>query len=203
MNLKMQKKNCLSKNNELIFKILIFLLINLKVFADIKQYEVEGMSIGDSALKFYSEEEILKNQQNFFRQKSVKASEFLEVDGIYDDIQLMYKSKDKTYSIVGISALIMMDVNKCEGILEEEALKISSSFGSDLKKAYGKKKIKHSYDKSGKSFVINKKYKFSNDDVLVIACYYWSDKIKSKDGYKDNFRVSLRSKYYSNFLKRE
>ncbi len=31
----------------LIFKILIFLLINLNVFADIKQYEIEGMSIGD------------------------------------------------------------------------------------------------------------------------------------------------------------
>ena len=115
----------------------------------------------------------------------------------------MYKSKDKTYSIVGISALIMMDVNKCEGILEEEALKISSSFGSDLKKAYGKKKHKHNYDKSGKSIVIDKRYKFSNNDELIIACYYWSDKIKSKDGYKDNFRVSLRSKYYSNFLKRE
>ena len=187
----------------LIFKILILLLINLNVFADIKQYEIEGMSIGDSALNFYSENELLKNQQNWFRQKSVKASEFEEKKGIYDDIQLMYKSKDKTYSIVGISALIMMDVNKCEGILEEEALKISSSFGSDLKKDYAKRKLKHNYDKSGKSFIIEKKYKFSNNDELIIACYYWSDKIKSKDGYKDNFRVSLRSKYYSNFLKRE
>ncbi|MDA9745151.1 hypothetical protein N9U89_00530 [Candidatus Pelagibacter sp.] len=187
----------------LIFKILIFLLINLKVFADIKQYEVEGMSIGDSALKFYSEEEILKNQRNFFRQKSVKASEFLEVDGIYDDIQLMYKSKDKTYSIIGISGIIMMNIDKCKNILDNEAIKISSSFGSDLKKDYGKRKIKHSYDKSGKSFVIERKYKFSNNDQLIIACYYWSDKIKNKDGYNDNFRVSLRSKYYSNFLKRE
>ena len=186
----------------LIFKILISLLISLNSFADIKQYEIEGMSIGDSALNFYSENEILKKQENYFRQKSVKASEF-ENKGLYDYIQLMYKSKDKTYSIVGISALISMDVNKCEGILEEEAVKISSSFGSDLKRDYGKRKIKHSYDKSGKSFIIEKKYKFSNNDELIIACYYWSDKIKNKDGYNDNFRVSLRSKYYSNFLNRE
>ena len=187
----------------LTFKILIFLLINLNVFADIKQYEINGMSIGDSALNFYSEDELLKNQQNWFRQKSVKASEFLEVGGVYNDIQLMYKKKDSAYTIEGISALIYMDVNKCENSLEEEALKISSSFGSDLKKDYGKRKIKHNYDKSGKSFVIDKRYKFSNNDELIIACYYWSDKIKNKDGYKDNFRVSLRSKYYSNFLKRE
>ena len=107
----------------LIFKILIFLLINLNVFADIKQYEIKGMSIGDSALSFYSENELLKEQENWFRQKSVKASE-LKDKGVYDYIQLMYKSKDKTYSIVGISALIMMDINKCEGILEEEAVKL-------------------------------------------------------------------------------
>ena len=187
----------------LIFKILIFLLINLNVVADIKQYEIEDMSIGDSALNFYSENELLKNQQNWFRQKSVKASEFIGRKGIYDEIQLMYKKKDSTYKIEGISALIKMDINKCEGILDQEALKISSSFGSDLKKDYGKRKIKHSYDKSGKSFVIEKKYKFSNNDQLIIACYYWSNKIKNKDGYNDNFRVSLRSKYYSNFLNRE
>ena len=115
----------------------------------------------------------------------------------------MYKKKDSAYTIEGISALIYMDVNKCEDILDEEALKISSSFGSDLKKDYGKKRKKHTYDKSGKSFVIEKRYKFSNNDELIIACYYWSDKIKNKEGWTDNFRVSLRSKYYANFLKRE
>ena len=188
---------------KIIFKILILSLININVLADIKQYEIEEMSIGDSALNFYSENKLIKNQENFFRQKSVKASEFEEKKGIYDDIQLMYKSKDTTFSIIGISALIYMDINKCENSLDEEAIKISSSFGSDLKKDYGKRKIKHNYDKSGKSFVIERKYKFSNNDQLIIACYYWSDKIKNKDGWKDNFRVSLRSKYYANFLKRE
>ena len=39
----------------------------------------------------------------------------------------MYKKKDSAYTIEGISALIYMDVNKCEDILDEEALKISSS----------------------------------------------------------------------------
>lgn len=188
---------------KLIFKTLVLTLFGFSVFADIKQYTIEGMSIGDSALDFYSENELLKNQQNWFRQKSVKASEFLGVGGTYNDIQLMYKKKDSAYTIEGISALIYMNINKCENSLDEESLKISSSFGSDLKKDYGKRKVKHSYDKSGKSFVIEKKYKFSNNDQLIIACYYWSDKIKNKDGYNDNFRVSLRSKYYANFLARE
>ena len=43
----------------LISKILIFLLINLNVFADdIKEFEINEMSIGDSALKYYSKNQI-------------------------------------------------------------------------------------------------------------------------------------------------
>ena len=47
---------------------LFVLLFSFPVFADdISDFQIEGMSIGDSLLDYMSEEKILKNQTNYFQ----------------------------------------------------------------------------------------------------------------------------------------
>ena len=36
---------------------------------DIRDFQIEGMSIGDSALNFFSESDIKKNSQNYYKNK--------------------------------------------------------------------------------------------------------------------------------------
>ena len=47
--------------------ILIFSLQSWSWADDIRDFEIEGMSIGDSALDYYSEEEILNNKVNWYK----------------------------------------------------------------------------------------------------------------------------------------
>ena len=49
--------------------VLIFSFQSLVKADDIRDFEIEGMSLGDSALDYFSEEEIQKNKQNYFKNK--------------------------------------------------------------------------------------------------------------------------------------
>ena len=49
--------------------ILTFSLQSWVKADDIKDFEIEGMSIGDSALDFFSESEIKSNKLNYYKKK--------------------------------------------------------------------------------------------------------------------------------------
>ena len=77
----------------LILLFSVFLLSSPSVFAeDISDFEIEGMSVGDSMLDFLSEEKIKDNVQDFY-----KNNEFIPVwiegsyfkSAIYEKIELL------------------------------------------------------------------------------------------------------------------
>ena len=49
--------------------ILIFTLQNPSWADDIRDFQIEGMSIGDSALDYFSEKDIKKNSKNQYKKK--------------------------------------------------------------------------------------------------------------------------------------
>ena len=51
--------------------VVLGLLLSTNAYADdISDFQIEGMSLGDSALKYYSEDEIIANKQNWYKEKS-------------------------------------------------------------------------------------------------------------------------------------
>ncbi len=46
--------------------LILFTLQNPSWADDIRDFQIEGMSIGDSALDFFSEEEIKRNKKNLY-----------------------------------------------------------------------------------------------------------------------------------------
>ena len=42
---------------------------------DIRDFEIEGMSIGDSALDYFSESELIKNKRNYYNNQKYVNSE--------------------------------------------------------------------------------------------------------------------------------
>ena len=99
--------------------ILIFSLQSITKAGDISDFEIEGMSIGDSALDYFSESEIIKN----IRQDAYEGSDghfydiFLKKDlsEIYDKVSLAFKKNDKKYIIYSLGGLIFYakDTDKC------------------------------------------------------------------------------------------
>ena len=124
---------------------------------DIKDFQIEGISLGDSLLDFYSEKKINNNLEDLFLPK-YSVAVFEEQRGIYDEIQLIYKTKDKKYTIVGISALKFTDPKYCLEKIDSVTSEIKSIFSKKIKKRK-KKKDKYISDKYGKRKETEKVYK--------------------------------------------
>ena len=82
---------------------------------DIKDFQIEGMSIGDSLLNFISEIAIKKkinsysNKGLIYKSKDYYAITFTSSDtlnlGIYDQIQFHLKTKDSKYIVYAIAGI--------------------------------------------------------------------------------------------------
>jgi hypothetical protein len=53
----------------LLILILTFSFQTLAKADDIKDFEIEGMTIGDSALDYFSKDQIIKNSRNYYKNK--------------------------------------------------------------------------------------------------------------------------------------
>ena len=98
--------------------ILYIILISYNIFADdISEFEIEGISIGDSLLDYYSELEIKNNSYNYYNDKTFTPvqirSKFFDN---YDEMSFNYKTNDKNFTILGIEGHIDINNNlkECE-----------------------------------------------------------------------------------------
>ena len=174
---------------------------------DIRDFQIEGMSIGDSLLDYFSEEEI--NSQNKHEYPSSK--KFLWISfhykknfKIYDVVQFHIKSNDNKYLIYSIAGTNRYDNNikDCYKEMDEVVVEISKLF-KDVEK-YDAGIRSHGGDKSGKSKVKSVYFNFKSGDVINAACTDWSAKIeKEKKEWWDHLRVGLSSKEFRDWLNNE
>ena len=173
------------------------LFFSSSVFAeDISDLQIEGISIGDSLLDYFSEDEIISNTFNYYNNKTyspvqIKKS-FYET---YDEMSFNYKTNDNNFIISGISGTIDIDndMEKCEKLKDEILKDIKSLFP---KKTFKNSEGKHSADPSGNSIFKMQSMKLDNGNKIVITCYDYS----KKSGWQDHLSVSIRTKHYDDFL---
>ena len=157
---------------------------------DIRDFQIEGMSIGDSLLDFFSEKEI-KKFRNYDDLPSDMKFRIAEFDKnrpmrmkIYGGIQLFYKPNDNKYKIYSLSGFINCSTKSiCESKFKE--------IENDLRKVFysikpGKGLLKHPDDKSGEST-----YRYVDFAVkggfITVSHYDWSNKVS----YPDSVRVNV------------
>ena len=78
---------------------------------DIQDFQIERMSIGDSLLDYFSEEEIKKetfssnNGKSYYRVKKFNVVDFYKLDSFktYDNVQINVKTNDSKYIIYYIA----------------------------------------------------------------------------------------------------
>ena len=117
---------------------LFVLLFSSSVFAeDISDFQIEGMSIGDSLLDYMSKEEI-KNKIDFIyedfdnsKSKNFAAINYYKNLQIYDFLTIDFKANDPKFEIAGISGIIIYEdnIDKClrkqKSIFEEVKLSLN------------------------------------------------------------------------------
>ena len=193
-------------NRLLLILILTLSFQTLSKADDIRDFEIEGISIGDSLLDFYSEEKILNKKKGGFLypNKRYFTARFKNINGnVYERLQFQIKANDPKYIIYSIEGVNFPDnINSC--------LKQQKNISSEIKKSFpNAKKIlndgKHDGDPSGKSMAYEIYYSLKKGGMIVIACYDWSDEISTdpSKNWVDNLKVIIDSKEFSNWLNNE
>ena len=193
--------------NRLILIFFLTLSLNSLTKADdIRDFEIEGMSIGDSLLDYFSEDKIKSSKQETQYPGSDRYTilTFNEKDRfeIYDSVQIDYKKNDKKYIIASIMGMLSFinDIDACykeqKKIAEEVGLLFPKS-----KKNNGKQK--KNFDKTGKSTSYLYEFHLLSNDVVQISCDDWSEEMSNKYNLNDHLGVSVMSKDLVDFLNNE
>ena len=165
---------------------------------DITDFQIEGMSIGDSALDYFSEEKILNSRATYFKNKTYTPVEIYDESfEIYDGVQFGYKTGDKNYTILGLAGNIDYpnNIKPCYKKMDEIVTELTELFKNIAHITEKKTKVS-AIDKPGDTKKVSVAYWFDSKDVAVVACYDYSE----ESGYMDNLSVSVDTKEYNEFL---
>ena len=142
--------------------IVLFLIFSFQTLTnadEISDFQIEGISIGDSALDFYSKKEIKKFMKEFY--PNSKKFYLMENDiskfQQYDTVQFAFKKKDKKFIIYGLSGGIWFEnnINECLNKMSEIEKDLDIIFNNVVKKKFGESTI---YSKQYADFVLYEAY---------------------------------------------
>ena len=143
---------------------------------DIRDFEIEGMSVGDSLLEYFSEKEINKkiNSKSTYRYTNnayvsilIKSEKFK----IYEEIGAVFKPNDNKFILQSIEGTFNY------GSKVNECYKKQNIITVDLKKTFSNTTEFKTYtreytaDKTGKSTSKYNRFTFSNGSAISVVCY--------------------------------
>ena len=171
-----------------IFLTVFIIFLSLQSFTkadDISEFQIEGISIGDSALKFFSKNKLISNKRNWYNDNKFYPVLFDIDSENYDQLQLHFKLNDNKYKIHAVGGHKQFNNNP------KDCYPLKKKIDKSLKKLFSNSKInqvemKHPTDKSGKSIVTQTSFTLKNGTVLS-ACYDMSK------NYNSEFRLIINT----------
>tara|TARA_B100000401_G_scaffold255248_1_gene173429 strand:+ start:117 stop:707 length:591 start_codon:yes stop_codon:yes gene_type:complete len=191
-----------------IFITILILILNLQSLTkadEINEFEIEGISIGDSLLDHVTENDILNNLLNYpytsdkYYAVNIAKSKFLK---LYDAIEIYLKKDDKKYIVFSIDAANFYENrDKCLNDMDEITNDISNIFNTQ--KNSNKEKLQSRGDPTGTSFYYRTDWIIGDRNFVAIECYFWSQYMKDKYNNGDHLRISATTKELNNWLQYE
>jgi len=171
---------------------------------DINEFEIEGMSVGDSLLDYFNEEEIKSFRRDDFPgskkfyQLTIRSSKLK----IFDALTNGLKSNDKNYIIYSLGGALEFsnDIDGCLKKKDEIFSEIKELF-SDVSKSISYTR-KQDEDTTGESKFHSTDFNFYTGESARIMCIDFSNKFE-QNGYIDNLRVFISSSEYRNWVNEE
>ena len=193
-----------------VFLIVLILILNLQSLTkanDIRDFEIEGISVGESLLNHFSESNIqqeIKSEFSFKYKKNTfvglgvgQTNEFplLKKLNQFDELGITIKPNDKNYIVHGLSGEILCynNIDKCM-VAKDKVI-------NDLKNTFDEIEVdswerKHPVDKTGKSIVYGNDLKTNDLDFIIsVSVYDMSD-----DDFNDSVKVSIKTEELYNFI---
>jgi len=182
---------------------------------DISEFEIEGMSIGDSLLDYFSEKDIWKekNSPYVFYYKDDKFVDLGVGEGkgfnlikkleVYDDVGVTVKPDDNKYKIYSLDGRLMcVNINICMSKKEDIVSELINFFGEEA--THVTYESDHAFDKTGNSKTYNTSFSFkSHNDMVRVTVYDWSKKMTEENKYPDNLKLEIASEEFIYFMENE
>ena len=158
---------------------------------DIRDFEIEGMSLGDSALNYFTKSDIDKSVEKMpqypndeYKIAYIQKSKKYNFEN-YQGITFYFKKNDKSYTIAGIVAsnYYPNDFQNCL---------------NDLKKM--RKDIILEFDTFGTTTMHGVVYDLAKNGFSQIVCYDWSKEISKIQGRIDELTIGISNKEYGEWL---
>ena len=200
--------------------VVLSLLLSTSAYTDdIKDFKIESISIGDSALDYFTESQLENGELDWFNYsyKEYSTSLLLGKD-IYDWFKISYNSHDDDFIIEGLVGIVVKkkyDDNKCNKELDTAALDISKLFKNTkqgkkqlYKVVYNPRKIFQEPNSSGKSTATSISFDFKDEGKIILSCYNMDKATNQIDSpikdinQFDTFRIDIRSKALVNYLEK-
>ena len=190
---------------------------NISLADDIQRFQIGGISIGDSALDYFSESQLEDNEQGWhnYNYKEYSTS-FVPGKGIYDWFLVSYKSNDYNFKIEALVGGIEKknyDNKACNNKLDNVVLDMSELLKNTKQKNERTYELSadasRTYPFTGKSSVTSISFDFSNGEAIILACYNMDKEanqnasfITSTLNQNYSFRISVRSHLFVKYLKK-
>ena len=186
----------------LLIFIITFSFQTLTKADDIRDFEIAGITIGDSALDFFTKNEIKNDKSYLYNNKKYAAVYKKLNDESYEGVQIEFKDNDNKFLIKSIGGKVFYNNKNINNCYEQE-----KTIVKELKKLFKNKSqytnhgiSSHPGDTSGKSK--GTWHTFVLDDEtghISIECMDWT---KEMD-FHDNLKVSIISDEMNQFLLNE
>ena len=181
------------------YLFLILFSFSAPSFADdLSEYEIEGISLGDSLLDHLSKEEIITQIESNKSAYDYLTDEFGEVYlvgkfEIYDLLAFKVKPNDNNYIIYSIKGSIPYD-DKLEQCFAKQK-EIVEEFSLLYKNA---RKIEETsifpFDPTGKSNTRYVQFIFDSGNAITVSCKEYEKSLKIKNNWKDALSVEISKK---------
>ena len=186
----------------LLILILTFSFQTLTKTDEINEISIEGISVGESALKYFSKKDIKNNSWDYYKNKKFtpvqnKGYSFFKQ---YDAVDFDFKTNDKDYLIYSLSGVILFkkeDIKKCFKMMNEidtEISKVLQSFKRSDKATWD-----HGSDPTGESKFTDIYYE-SESGTVTITCYDYSEEEIAK-GSGNHLAVMISLNEWVNFMR--
>jgi len=200
--------------------VVLSLLLSTSAYTDdIKDFQIESISIGDSALDYFTESQLENGELDWFNYSYKEYSTSLLLGkGIYDWFKISYNSHDDDFIIEGLVGIVVKkkyDDNKCNKELDTAALDISKLFKNTkqgkkqlYKVVYNPRKIFQEPNSSGKSTATSISFDFKDEGKIILSCYNMDKATNQIDSpikdinQFDTFRIDIRSKVFAHYLEK-
>jgi hypothetical protein len=166
---------------------------------DIRDFQIEGMSIGDSALEFFTKDEFDNALKAIYPDDAYITLEFRNIESkIYDYVSFSYKKNDKNYITVAVSGgkyfdNKIKDCHKTQDEVYEEFKKIFPNGESFDDRIVDLKGLNGKIGTSRQSYI-----KLIEGGFAAVQCYDYDEKSRM-----NNMRVNLYSEIYNYWLVNE